>query len=243
MPELAPRLDVDVARALLEGVLPQPVHHLDDVRVVGVELSCSRCPARPAARSWTARSCRRAALGRALDRLGEVVELDLVALDVRGLAITRRISQLGDALRAPSPTRARTARGRDHHFLAGDADRQDAEARRVGDDITSVTAEKSIFSGSMCRYSRPTRLASHSVSVSSASGLCGGAGALPLLVGDHRRAGAACRGSSGAPSSASRRRLGATMPSSTSQSRSSAIVRRCSATGVSTAAMGGTIMP
>ena len=35
---LAPRLDVDVARALLEGVLPQPVDHAHDVRVVGVEL-------------------------------------------------------------------------------------------------------------------------------------------------------------------------------------------------------------
>ena len=36
--ELAPRLDVDVARALLEGVLPQPVDDAHDVRVVGVEL-------------------------------------------------------------------------------------------------------------------------------------------------------------------------------------------------------------
>ena len=35
---LAARLDVDVARALLEGVLPQPVDHAHDVRVVGVEL-------------------------------------------------------------------------------------------------------------------------------------------------------------------------------------------------------------
>jgi hypothetical protein len=35
------------------------------------------------------------------------------------------------------------------------------------DDITSVTAAKSIFSGSMCRYSSPKRLASHSASTSS----------------------------------------------------------------------------
>ena len=38
MPLLAPRLDVDVARALVEGVLPQPVDDVDDVVVVGVEL-------------------------------------------------------------------------------------------------------------------------------------------------------------------------------------------------------------
>ena len=42
------------------------------------------------------------------------------------------------------------------------------------EDITSVTPLKSILSGSMCRYSMPTRFAIHSVSVSSASGLLGG---------------------------------------------------------------------
>jgi hypothetical protein len=36
---VAPRLDVDVAGALLEGVLPQPVDDVDDVAVVGVELA------------------------------------------------------------------------------------------------------------------------------------------------------------------------------------------------------------
>ena len=35
---LAPRLEVDVAGALLEGVLPQPVDDVHDVLVVGVEL-------------------------------------------------------------------------------------------------------------------------------------------------------------------------------------------------------------
>jgi hypothetical protein len=35
---LAPRLQVDVTGALVEGVLPQPVHHLHHALVVGVEL-------------------------------------------------------------------------------------------------------------------------------------------------------------------------------------------------------------
>ena len=39
--DVAPRLDVDVARALLEGVLEQPVADVDDVLVVGVELAAA----------------------------------------------------------------------------------------------------------------------------------------------------------------------------------------------------------
>ena len=34
---LAPRLQVDVAGALVEGVLPQPIDHLHDTLVIGVE--------------------------------------------------------------------------------------------------------------------------------------------------------------------------------------------------------------
>ena len=37
--KVAPRLDVDVGSALLEGVLPQPVDDVDDVLVVGVEIA------------------------------------------------------------------------------------------------------------------------------------------------------------------------------------------------------------
>ena len=48
--DVAPRLEVDVARALLERVLPQPVDDVDDVLVVGVELAAA-CRARPAARN------------------------------------------------------------------------------------------------------------------------------------------------------------------------------------------------
>ena len=44
MPDVAARLHVDVARALVEGVLPQPVDEVDDVVVVGVERACRALP-------------------------------------------------------------------------------------------------------------------------------------------------------------------------------------------------------
>ena len=55
--DVAPRLEVDVARALLERVLQQPVDDVDDVLVVGVELAAA-CRARPAARSCAMRQRR-----------------------------------------------------------------------------------------------------------------------------------------------------------------------------------------
>ena len=57
--DVAPRLDVDVGRALLERVLPQPVDDVDDVLVVGVELAVAG-RARPAARNCARTRCRRA---------------------------------------------------------------------------------------------------------------------------------------------------------------------------------------
>ena len=37
--QLAPRLDVNIRRALLEGILQEPVDDIDDVLVVGIELT------------------------------------------------------------------------------------------------------------------------------------------------------------------------------------------------------------
>jgi hypothetical protein len=37
--DFAPRLDMDVAGALVESVLPEPVDDVDDVLVIGIELA------------------------------------------------------------------------------------------------------------------------------------------------------------------------------------------------------------
>jgi MFS transporter, UMF1 family len=91
-----------------------------------------------------------------------------------GLAITRRIERW--TTRAISASHSRT-KGSAVAITASFAVSATGRMRKrpaYALDITSVTAEKSIFSGSMCRYSRPARCASHSASASSVSGLCGG---------------------------------------------------------------------
>ena len=88
MPDVAPRLDVDVGCALLERVLPQPVDDVDDVLVVGVEMAV---PAEldqlleiVGEREVAAR-----ALLRLLHRPREIEELADVAPDVRPGSRTR----------------------------------------------------------------------------------------------------------------------------------------------------------
>jgi hypothetical protein len=84
-----------------------------------------------------------------------------------GLAITRLMSRL--MMRESSGSHSRTrgsAVATTASFVLSATGRM---RKRVAyaEDIISVTAAKSIFSGSMCRYSRPTRFASHSASASS----------------------------------------------------------------------------
>ncbi len=79
--DVAARLDVDVGRALLERVLPQPVDDVDDVAVVGVEIAAlaqfDQLLEIARERQLTGRD-----LLRLLHRPGEVVELAEVAPDV-----------------------------------------------------------------------------------------------------------------------------------------------------------------
>ena len=98
-----------------------------------------------------------------------------------GLAITRLISRL--MMRASSGSHSRT-RGSAVAITASLAVTATGRMRKrvaYADDITSVTAAKSIFNGSMCRYSMPTRFASHSASASSVKERTA---LLPFLVGD-----------------------------------------------------------
>ncbi len=83
-----------------------------------------------------------------------------------GLAITRLISRLMIGASSFSHSRTPGSAVAISASLVLIATGRMRKRVAYADDITSVTAEKSILSGSMCRYSMPKRLASHSVSVS-----------------------------------------------------------------------------
>src|SRR5471030_1498346 len=84
---------MDVACALLESILPEPVDDPHDMRIVRVVLLVRGAELDQLLEVVQARRGN-AGLVRALDRLRQVVKLDLVALDVDGLAITRLTSSL-----------------------------------------------------------------------------------------------------------------------------------------------------
>ncbi len=79
---LAPRFDVNIAGALLEGVLEQPVDDIDDVRVVGVRLLIAGAEVEQLLEVADAADLLVGATG-AADRLGQAIELDGEALNVR----------------------------------------------------------------------------------------------------------------------------------------------------------------
>ena len=77
---LAPRLEVDVGGALVEGVLPEPVDDLDHARVVGVELLVALAELDQLLEVGERR--RLAHLGRVANRARERIELGRVAGDL-----------------------------------------------------------------------------------------------------------------------------------------------------------------
>ena len=77
----AARFDVDIAGALLEGVLEQPVDDVDDVRVVGVRLLIAGAEVEQLFEIAEVAALRVGIAG-AADRFGQAEELDAEALDV-----------------------------------------------------------------------------------------------------------------------------------------------------------------
>ena len=106
---VAPRLEVDVAGTLVEGVLPQPVDDLHHALVVGVELLVASCPARPAARSWHWRRLSPRLLRRA-HRLGQGEELGRVAAQVHRVGHHQPDGLRRCGPRSRRPRRCRRAR-------------------------------------------------------------------------------------------------------------------------------------
>ncbi|MCY1414527.1 hypothetical protein D9M71_299800 [compost metagenome] len=95
---LAARLDVDVAGALLEGVLEQPVDDVDDVRVVGVRLLLAGAELEQLLEVADAADLLVHRAG-AADRLGQAVELEGELLDVDRVgdhALDRALEHMGE---------------------------------------------------------------------------------------------------------------------------------------------------
>ncbi len=123
--DVAPRLDVDVRRALLERVLPQPVDDVDDVLVVRVEMAV---PAE-------------------LDQLLEVARQREVAVRIllRALHRAREIEELADV--APDVGRIREARAESR--ASGCCSSSSAQARTNGSPVATVSVLRSTATGRM----------------------------------------------------------------------------------------------
>ena len=121
---------MDVAGALLEGVLPQPVDHVDDVLVVGVELAIALAQLHQLLEIAGAGTAVAGAVG-ALDRARQVVELDLVAADVIRVGQHAAKLQPQHLAQLLLPLLDVRLAGGDDGVTRGHFHRQDLEARRV----------------------------------------------------------------------------------------------------------------
>ena len=121
---------MDVAGALVEGVLPQPVHHLHHALVVGVELFVAAAQLHQLLEAGAARVA--AGLLRRAHRLGQCEELHRVTLDLAraGQHPAHRAPRLAFHLGHPV---GQKGLGRGHHHLGRrHLHRQHAVALGVG---------------------------------------------------------------------------------------------------------------
>ncbi len=121
---------MDVARALLERVIEQPVADVDDVLIVGVELAAPS-QLHQLLEVGDLADVLFALAGRAFDRLGEVEELDDVVLDIERVnehALDIEVQELSELF---LPFAHERLAGRNRRLTRGDDDRQDAVALRV----------------------------------------------------------------------------------------------------------------
>jgi hypothetical protein len=126
----APRLQVDVARALVEGVLPQPVHHLHHALVVGIELLVAPAKFHQLLEAGTDRIA--ATFLRRAHRLRQREELRRVALDVLRIGHDAAHGAARLALHLVDPVGHEGLGGGDHHLVGRHLDRQHAVAFGIG---------------------------------------------------------------------------------------------------------------
>ncbi len=128
----APRLQVDVARALFERVLQQPVDDADHVLIVGRELAAAPELGELLEVLHAARREASALVGRSLHRARKRIELDDVAIELGGVgehALDLALEQRGELALPFLPVRLGSG---DDDLGRADLERQDARARRVG---------------------------------------------------------------------------------------------------------------
>ena len=130
--KLAPRLDVNVAGALFESVVEQPVHDIDDVLVVGIEFAGAPQFGELFEILDATRRHPSAFHGAGLDRARQRVEFDQVALNLLGVGQQALDALARDTAEFFGPLVDKGFAGGDAHLLRCDLDRQDAQARRVG---------------------------------------------------------------------------------------------------------------
>ena len=129
---LAARLEVDVARARVEGVLQQPVDDVDDVLVVGRELTTPAEIGQLLERARAAEAGElRTLLAAGLDAARERVELDEIALDVDRIRDHAAHRELQRACKIGFPFDDPGLAGRDRDFARRHFHRQDLEPRGV----------------------------------------------------------------------------------------------------------------
>ncbi len=129
---LAARLDVDVAGALVEGVLQQPVDDADDVLVLGVDRAGLAEFDELLEVLQIGRHLARRLQPGAVHRLADAVKLDQVILQLAGIGEHRLDRLVDDALELEHPFEIEGIGDRDDDLVLGDLDGEDLETRRVG---------------------------------------------------------------------------------------------------------------
>ena len=119
---LTPGLQVNVAGALVKGVLPEPVHHLHHALVVGIELLVALVQLDQLFKAGRARPA--TGLERGLDRFGQRKKLGGELGDLQRIGHHHAHAAPGLAFNLRNPVGNERLGGRNHQLARGDLHRQ-----------------------------------------------------------------------------------------------------------------------
>src|SRR3989338_3458687 len=141
--DVAARLQMDVAGALLEGILEQPVHQRDDMLLVSVQVLVF-AQLDQLLEILHADGLSRLGLAGKLHRIGEAVNFRQVAVDVEWAGQHQLDFQVEDTLQLRHPVGNERLGGGNGHSVLADLDRHDLEplSVRLGNDIGNTAKIK-----------------------------------------------------------------------------------------------------